>query len=180
MVFTQVYGIDYNEVFAPTLRQETFRLLCSLMANRKWTARQVDFKTAFLNGCLSEPVYMEQPQGFVDPKHPDYVCEVHCSIYALKQSPCEWNLKLHAALLSVGLTQSTFDPTLYFKIQNRQLLGALAVHVDDLAIVGDAAFVDNIIGRLGKRFKIGANEELHHFLSLKIDHNLKGCLAYLS
>jgi hypothetical protein len=57
---------------------------------------------------------MEQPQGFEDVKHLDYVCEVHQSIYGLKQSPGEWNLELHAALLKSGLTQSTFDPTLYF------------------------------------------------------------------
>jgi hypothetical protein len=61
MGFPQVHGIDYDEVFAPTLRQETFSLVCSILAHRKWKACQVDFKTAFLNGRLLEPVYMEQP-----------------------------------------------------------------------------------------------------------------------
>jgi hypothetical protein len=77
MGYAQIQGIDYDKVFAPTLRQETFRLLCSLLAIRKWEGCQVDFKTAFLNGRLSEPVYMEQPQGFEDPSHPDWVCEVN-------------------------------------------------------------------------------------------------------
>jgi hypothetical protein len=76
MGFTQVHGVDYDKVFAPTLRQETFWLVCSLLAVCKWRACQVDFKTAFLNGRLSEPVYMEKPQGFKDASHPDWVCEI--------------------------------------------------------------------------------------------------------
>jgi hypothetical protein len=180
MGYTQVKGIDYDEVFAPTLRQETFRLICSLLASRNWKARQVDFKTAFLNGCLSEPVYMEQPQGFEDPRHPDWVCEVTRSIYGLKQSPREWNLELHDALISNGLSQSTFDPTLYFRLQQNQLVGAVAIHVDNLAVVGEDSFINPLISSLGKQFAIGANEDLHHFLSLKIDRNQDNHLIYLS
>jgi hypothetical protein len=70
---------------------------------------------------------MEQPQGIEDADHSDYVCEVHQLIYGLKQSPREWNLELHAALLECGLTQSTFDPTLYFHLQDSDLLGTVAV-----------------------------------------------------
>jgi hypothetical protein len=181
MGFTQVHGIDYNKVFAPTLHQETFCLVCSILAHRKWKARHVDFKTAFLNGQLLEPVYMEQPQGFEDVKHPDYVCEVHRSIYILKQLPCEWNLELHATLLKSRLTQSTFDPALYFRLQNSDLLGTVAVHVDDLVIAREPQFVDSLIVQLGKRLTInGADEELHHFLSLKVECDFDGQLFYLS
>jgi hypothetical protein len=77
MGFTQAHGIDYDKVFAPTLHQETFCLVCSILANKKWKARQVNFKTAFLNSRLAKPVYMEQPQGFKDSAHSNYVCEVH-------------------------------------------------------------------------------------------------------
>jgi hypothetical protein len=179
MGYTQVKGIDYDEVFSPTLRQETFRLICSLLANKNWKARQVDFKTAFLNGCLAEPVYMEQPQGFEDPHHPNWVCKVTRSIYGLKQLPRKWNLELHQALLSNGLTQSTLDPTLYFSLRSKQLVGTVAIHVDNLAIVGEPSFVDPLINKLGKRFAIGANEELHHFISLEVDRNQPNRLVYL-
>jgi hypothetical protein len=162
------------------LCQEKFCLVCSLLAVRKWHARQVDFKTAFLNGRLSEPVYMEQPQGFEDHSHPDWVCEVNRSIYGLKQSPRKWNQELHGALVQCNLTQSTFDPTLYFSLQGNDLVGTVCVHVDDLAISGKPAFVKTLIADLGKRFAIGADEELHHFSSLKIDRDVNGQLIYLS
>ncbi len=33
---------------------------------------QMEVKTAFLNGYLDQDVYMEQPEGCVDPKKPDF------------------------------------------------------------------------------------------------------------
>jgi hypothetical protein len=150
------------------------------MAIRDWTGRQVDFKTAFLNGNLEHTVYMEQPPGFEDPTHPDWVCQLDRSLYGLKQSPHQWNSALHKALTELGLTNSKYDPTLYFKVQNKQLVGALTTHVDDLAIVGDPDFVTSLIKSLGNKFDIGADSDLHHFLSLKITRDRQQRLVYLN
>jgi hypothetical protein len=54
------------------------------------------------------------------------------------------------------------------------------VHVDDLAIPVEPKFVDDLIVQLGRQFTIRADEELHHFLSLKVEHNFDGHLVYLS
>ncbi|PLW39848.1 hypothetical protein PCANC_20653 [Puccinia coronata f. sp. avenae] len=180
MGYSQIQGLDYDEVFSPTLRLETLRLIFSLLATRGWKGRQVDFKTAFLNGHLDKPVFMEQPPGFEDPQHPDWVCEVNRSLYGLKQSPRQWNIELHKALLNLGLTNSKYDPTLYFKLSSGSLVGALTTHVDDLAIVGEPTFVDSIITEMGKHFKIGADEELSHFLSLKITRDIPNKHIFLN
>jgi hypothetical protein len=180
MGYSQVHGLDYDEVFSPTLRLKTLRLIFSLLANRGWKGRQVDFKTAFLNGHLDKPIYMEQPPGFEDPQHPDWVCEVNRSLYGLKQSPRQWNIELHKALMDLGLSNSKYDPTLYFKLKDNKLIGALTTHVDDLAIVGKNSFVDSLIDSLGKRFKVGADEELNHFLSLKITRNIPDKHVFLN
>jgi hypothetical protein len=115
---------------------------------------------------------MEQPPGFKDPSHPDWVCELDRSLYGLKQSPRQWNNELHRALLDFGLKNSAYNPTLYFKLVNGKLVGALTTHVDNLAIVGEPTFVDNLISSLGSKFKIGANEDLYHLLSLKISRDI--------
>ncbi|PLW10015.1 hypothetical protein PCASD_24270 [Puccinia coronata f. sp. avenae] len=180
MGYSQIHGLDYDEVFSPTLQLETLRLIFSLLASRGWKGRQVDFKTAFLNGHLDKPIYMEQPPGFADPQHPDWVCEVSRSLYGLKQSPRQWNIELHKALLDLGLSNSKYDPTLYFKLDNNKLIGALTTHVDDLAIVGEPDFVDSLISAVGKRFKIGADEELNHFLSLKMTRNVPDRYVFLN
>lgn len=84
MGFTQVEGIDYNEVFAPTVRLETLRLIFSLMGTKRWRGIQMDIKSAFLNSPLEEPIFMTQPEGYEDPIHPDWVLKLNKALYGLK------------------------------------------------------------------------------------------------
>ncbi|PLW56997.1 hypothetical protein PCANC_02865 [Puccinia coronata f. sp. avenae] len=181
MGYSQVHGTDYQEVFLPTLQLETLRLILSLLAAQNWMGCQVDFTTAFLNGYLNHEVFMEQPPGYEDSQHPDWVCQLDRSLYGLKQSPWQWNVELHKVLLDLGLTNLKYNPTLYFKIQGNKLIGALTTHIDNLAIVGEPTYiVTTLIQSLGSKFKIGANEELHHFLSLKISHDVDNNHVFLN
>ena len=50
----------------------------------------MDVKSAFLNGVISEEVFVKQPPGFEDLKHPDYVYKLKKSLYGLKQAPRAW------------------------------------------------------------------------------------------
>lgn len=88
--------------------------------------------------------------------------------------------ELHDALLSLGLTQSQFDPTLYFLLKDERLVCAVSCHVDDLAIVGEDLFVSSIISDLSAKFKVSSNKELHHFLSISIARDIPNRLLYLS
>ena len=60
---------------------------------------QMDVKTAFLNDELREEVYDSQPEGFVDPEHPNHVYRLKKALYGLKQAPRAWYDKLTAFLL---------------------------------------------------------------------------------
>ncbi|GJT97924.1 retrovirus-related pol polyprotein from transposon TNT 1-94 [Tanacetum coccineum] len=66
-------GIDFEESFAPVARLEAIRIFVAYAAHKSFPIYQMDVKTAFLNGPLKEEVYVAQPDGFVDPDHPDKV-----------------------------------------------------------------------------------------------------------
>ncbi|RVX21944.1 Retrovirus-related Pol polyprotein from transposon TNT 1-94 [Vitis vinifera] len=59
--YTQTYGIDYMEIFAPVAKINIVRILLSLAVNLDWPLHQFDVKNAFLHGNLQEEVYMELP-----------------------------------------------------------------------------------------------------------------------
>nr|GEY11987.1 hypothetical protein [Tanacetum cinerariifolium] len=82
--YTQTSRIDYEETFSPVADIRAIRILIAMAAFSNYEIWQMDVKTAFLNGYLSKEVYMEQPEGFVNPKYPNQVCKLKRSIYGLK------------------------------------------------------------------------------------------------
>ena len=66
--YCQQPGVDFDETFAPVARMEAIRIFLAYAAFQNFTVFQMDVKTAFLNGNLKEEVYVDQPEGFVDPQ----------------------------------------------------------------------------------------------------------------
>jgi Reverse transcriptase (RNA-dependent DNA polymerase) len=61
--YTQIYGIDYQETYAPVAKMNNVRILLSIAVNQKWTLYQMDVKNTFLQGTLEKEVYMTLPHG---------------------------------------------------------------------------------------------------------------------
>ena len=57
--YAQQFGVDFDEVYAPVARIETVRVLLALAAQGGWEVHHMDVKSAFLNGDLSETVYVQ-------------------------------------------------------------------------------------------------------------------------
>ncbi|GJW92826.1 retrovirus-related pol polyprotein from transposon TNT 1-94 [Tanacetum coccineum] len=106
-------GIDFEKSFAPVARLEAVRIFVAYAAHKSFPIYQMDVKTAFLNGPLKEEVYVAQPDGFVDPDHPEKVYRLRKALYGLKQAPRAWYDELSNLLMSKGFTKGTIDLTLF-------------------------------------------------------------------
>jgi hypothetical protein len=128
--FTQQYGVDYNETFAPMVRMASVRFQLAIAAQKKLVVHSVDVVSAYLAGDLDEDLYMVPPEGY---DGEDKLCKLLKSIYGLKQSARVWNHKLRNHLVANGYKQLHSDYGLYF---NGVVL--IAAYVDDMAIAGPA------------------------------------------
>ena len=81
--YTQVEGVDFDEIFAPITCIESVRVLLALACHLKLKLYQMDVKSAFLNGFLKEEVYVAQPKGFVDPHFTNHVLYLKKALYGL-------------------------------------------------------------------------------------------------
>ena len=97
--FAQKPGINFHDVFSPTVNFSIIKLLFILLVTvLNWCHFQVDVKSAYLYGTLKEPVYMRQPTGFVVKGAERKVCLLQKAIYGLHQSGREWNKELDKIL----------------------------------------------------------------------------------
>ncbi|GKC33936.1 retrovirus-related pol polyprotein from transposon TNT 1-94 [Tanacetum coccineum] len=104
--YAQEEGIDFEESFAPVARLEAVRIFVAHAAHKSFPIYQMDVKTAFLNGLLKEEVYVAQPEGFIDPDHPEKVYLLRKALYGLKQAPRAWYDELSNFLMSKGFTKA--------------------------------------------------------------------------
>ena len=81
--YTQVEGVDFDEIFSPITCIESVRVLLALACHLKLKLYQMDVKSAFLNGFLKEEVYVAQPKGFVDPHFTNHVLYLKKALYGL-------------------------------------------------------------------------------------------------
>ncbi|GKB95789.1 retrovirus-related pol polyprotein from transposon TNT 1-94 [Tanacetum coccineum] len=111
--YAQEEGIDFEESFDLVARLEAVRIFVAYVAHKSFPIYQMDVKTEFLNGPLKEEVYVAQPDGFVDPNHPEKVYRQRKALYGLKQAPRAWYNELSNFLMFKGFTKGTIDPTLF-------------------------------------------------------------------
>ena len=74
--FTQKHGIDYDQTFSPVVSFESIRSIIAIAAKNDLKLHQMDIKTAFLNGELSEEIFISQPEGYVTEGFESYVCKL--------------------------------------------------------------------------------------------------------
>jgi hypothetical protein len=164
--YTQVEGLDFGEMYAPVARLEAIRILLAYACAHNIKLYQMDVKTTFLNGYISEEVYVEQPLGFKDYKKPNHVYKLKKTLYCLKQTPRAWYERLRDFLLSKGFIMGKVDTTLFTKKIAKDLF-VLQIYIDD-TIFGSTNqdFCEEFRKIMANEFEMFMIGELSYFLGL--------------
>ncbi|GJU25999.1 retrovirus-related pol polyprotein from transposon TNT 1-94 [Tanacetum coccineum] len=164
--YAQEEGIDFEESFALVARLEVVRIFVAHAAHKSFSIYQMDMKMAFLNGPLKEEVYVVQPDGFVDPDHPEKVYRLRKALYGLKQALRAWYDELSNFLISKGFTKGAIDPTL-FMIRYKEEILLVQVYVDDIIFGSTNLKVSKRLEKLmHNRFEMSLIGEMKFFLEL--------------
>lgn len=163
--YSQCEGIDYTETFSPVVRYDSVRVMLALAANFDMEIAQFDVKTAFLNGDLTEEIYMQIPEGI--PGNENKVCRLRKSLYGLKQASRAWNSKFVDFLEDCNMKQSYADPCVFEgTIQDEKVV--LLLYVDDgLILSKKQASINDLMMRLSDKFKITAGKG-NYFVGMEI------------
>jgi hypothetical protein len=173
--YSQVYGLDYTETYAPVVKNYSIRAIMAIVAARDLEIVQLDVKTAFLYGTLTEEIYMQQPEGFVIPGREQEVCRLIKSIYGLKQASRVWNIKFNEFILLFGLTRSTADPCVYYRHlrpgEADEEITIFILYVDDGLIISSLKTVlTEMMNFLGKEFEV-RSLPADRFIGMDISRN---------
>jgi Reverse transcriptase (RNA-dependent DNA polymerase) len=166
--YSQVYGLDYIETFAPVVKWSTIRFLFAIAAFYDLDLIQMDVVTAFLYGDLKETIYMDLPPGYSEAGK---ICKLRKSLYGLKQSPRQWYQKLEVFLLGLNFRKSTADPCLFIRGKGLESSCFIAIYVDDLAICGSPSETLHLQEYLVDTFKMKDLGDLELFLGIEVERD---------
>uniref|UniRef100_A0A1Y1L115 Retrovirus-related Pol polyprotein from transposon TNT 1-94 n=1 Tax=Photinus pyralis TaxID=7054 RepID=A0A1Y1L115_PHOPY len=169
--FAQDRNVDYEQIYSPVARMTTIRTLLSIGAQFKFHFRQLDVKTAFLNGTLKGDVYIYPPKGYEI--ETGKVLKLNKSLYGLRESSRCWNEEINKFLIQLKFTRSENDFCLYtLGEDNDNDRVYLLIYVDNIVIAGtDIQKINSIITQLMSRFEMKDKGILKHFLGLEINYN---------
>lgn len=171
---SQEYGIDYAETFSPVVKSITIRLVLQLAITCDWKIKQLDVNNAFLQGTLTDEVYVSQPPGFVDPDHPHHICRLKKALNGLKQAPRAWYQELKNFLTEMGCHNSLADTSAFIYINGANIVYIL-VYVNDIIITGSgSALLDGVIRVLSARFSLKDPTDIRYFLGIEATHTQHG------
>ncbi|SGY46610.1 BQ5605_C001g00452 [Microbotryum silenes-dioicae] len=162
---SKIICIDYHDTYAPVARSSTILFLIALAAAQGLYLKQLDFNCAFLNGKMTEDVYVRYPKGWNHPQSPGQCLKLVGSMYGTKQAPREW---------------ATADACLYIKHSGTSF-AIITLYVDDgLIASNNQSFLDSELGSLHKAFQLKRLGPVSYFLGFEIHHTKDYILVHQS
>jgi len=165
--YEQIYGIDYEETFAPVARLTSLRIVLAISAKLGFDIQQMDVETAFLNATLKEEVYISIPEGLQVAEGCNCL-RLNRALYGLKQSPREWYENINGFLQTMGFKRLQSEHCLYFYAREQEIC-IISLYVDDLIIAGSTKDVtSHVKRRLSNRYAMKDLGEVDEILGCRV------------
>ncbi|PNY15444.1 retrotransposon-related protein [Trifolium pratense] len=146
--YTQKHGIDYHEVFAPVARWDNIRSILAFAANNGWKIYQLDVKSAFLYGELTENIY---------------------------QAPRAWYSKIESYFNAEKFEKCPYEHTLFVKYGMKNEILVVSLYVDDLIYTGNnQRLMDEFKSSMKKKFAMTDLGKMRFFLGVEVDQSSNG------
>lgn len=178
--YTQKYGLDYFDTYAPVAKLPSFRIILAIAGRNGWPVETFDFNSAYLNSKLDEEVYLEQPPGFEFRNRRKYVLRLKKALYGLKQGGRKWYETLCQALTDLSFKRSEADWGVFYKHEPPHIT-VLAMHVDDCMITGDHhPRILTYRDELNRRYKLTELGPISWLLGIKVSRDFENRTITLS
>ena len=142
---------------APTADAIGVNLVLVLCASNKWVLQSGDVSTAFLSGVFDyRNLYLRPPKEGLDGVNPGELLEMQKGVYGLCNAPRLWWRRLRQVLTQLGFAEMHMLPCVFVywardsSGERKQLMGLLAVHVDDMVVAGSAEFEKVLVSLKGE------------------------------
>jgi hypothetical protein len=149
----------------------SLRVLLALATIHNFYVHQMDVTTAFLNGVLTEEIYISQLLSFINPDTASKVCRLHKSLYGLKQASHVWYELFDTYLLSHGFAKCVSDTNVYIKYSQSNFI-LLGLYIDDLILISrDLTYLTTHKTLFSQRFSMTDNNDIEYILGIQIQKN---------
>ncbi|KAB2605263.1 hypothetical protein D8674_004980 [Pyrus ussuriensis x Pyrus communis] len=173
--YSQKYGIDYDEVFAPVARLDTIRVVISMAAQKGWEIYQLDVKSAFLHGEINEEVFVAQPPGYEKTGQEHKVYKLKKALYGLKQAPRAWYSRIETYFINEGFKKCPYEHTLFIKTAEGGKVLIICLYVDDLIFTGnDEVMFKDFKQSMMIEFDMTDLGKMKYFLGIEVSQRSDG------
>ena len=165
--FSQVKGLDFDQIFSQVGCYETVYLMLALAALENWHMEAIDIQSTYLYGKLNEEIFMEQPEEFKIPGSENKVLYLKKALYGLKQAGLTWWDTLNNSMKELGFEWIKSDPGIFLYKRKGSLTIVAIIYVDNAVFCNSSkAIVDEIKGHFIRKWKCQDLSEATEFLHM--------------
>ena len=179
--FDQIFGVNYDEVFSPTTRANTFRLfLYFVLLFDMSLPIHLDATKAFMNSDIDYDIWV------LPPKDPDEiffkkgsVYKLNKCLYGIHQASAMWFKDVEKMLFDLGFKNLQAEPCFFYTTKGG-VLTFIIIYVDDILITSQLTTVRDAIARdIQRKFEFTSDGVVSEFLGINISFCISEKFRYI-